>query len=96
MSKKSNTTPSPGGWKTPNFLNVIYNPNEMSSLSTENAKKMAKKGLGIVIFAVAINMIGKYTVRKQPFPVYSASMGARVFVTATAGILATEYAEAGG
>ena len=66
----------------------------MSTFSKDNVTKAAKIGLGVVIFAVAINMIGKYMVRKQPFPVYNATMGAKVLVAATAGILATEYTEA--
>ena len=64
----------------------------MSTFS-KDVTKASKKGLGVVIFAVAVNMIGKYTVRKQPFLVYNTTMGAKVLVAATAGILATQYTE---
>ena len=91
MVKK--TTPNPGGWRTSDFINMIYDKRKMSSLSKDNIIKASQKGAGVVIFAVVVNLIGKYTVRNQPLPAHSVSGGVKLFVASTAGILATKYAQ---
>ena len=91
MSKK--LTRKQVGWQTTDFLNMIYNKDTMSSLSRDNIMKAAQKGLGIVVVGVAVNMIGKYTVKSQPLPVYGANSAVKLFAAGTIGILGTEYAQ---
>ena len=91
MVKK--TTPNPGGWGTSNFLNMIYDKRSMSSLSKDNIMKGAQKGLGIVIVGIVVNTIGKYTVKRQPLPVYGLESAIKLFVAGTVGIIGTEWAQ---
>ena len=65
----------------------------MTSLSKDNILKAAQKGLGIVIVGVVVNAIGRYTVKKQPMPVYGLDSAIKLFVAGTAGILGTKYAQ---
>ena len=41
----------------------------MSALGKDNVYKAAKKGAGIVIFALAANTIGKYTIERRLVPI---------------------------
>ena len=91
MGKDS--TPNDGGWRTTDFLNVVYNKRTMSSLSTANLMKAATKGLGIVFFGVVVNTVGYYTIRRQPLPARSIRGAIGPFVAGTAGIIGTEYVE---
>ena len=78
MGNKSKT-PNPGGWGTSQFLNMVYGKINMSALGKDNIYKAAKKGAGIVVFALIVNTVGKYTIKRRLLHVYDAAIAGKLF-----------------
>ena len=91
MGNKSKT-PNPGGWGTSQFLNTVYGKINMSAIGKDNIYKAAKKVAGIVVFALIVNTVGKYTIKRRLLAIYDAAIAGKLFLAGTAGILAMEVA----